>query len=472
VNPVDLNKLNPYPFTKEWKEKDKEAYGKVVLKEIFSFDDGTKVKCKLEISLLNRSMLNHDSEVASGKAEGKILPYFYDFSYEGCLERDFLYDLFKPLWCPCCPFYEDRPFFCEKCPCPSYKNYPLPMLRKFRILDNERDKSEIYEDKTTLLHGELLFSASPIQKRGVALKILDVSVRDLFETSEKIRANFDCRSFILNTDGRKILEKTISDSLPYITDDLPPKINIYNVWQGNNVFVEYAVKKGFFFDIGMTKERNDSESVAGALREMGGKIPNIVFLSHWDLDHILGITQADDSIYNCPWVAPNFYDVYHKTSLSAERLCAFLFYKNVTVHLIDESFDGRTILSIGSKFTLYKGMPCSYKSRKAWNDYGLILKLHYDEAMLLTGDCEYEAMPGEIFDMPYQYILAPHHGARMDIFRLQDVPRHMNPKAYISVGHLYGHPSDSHVGELRGRGYIVLNTRDLRHPVIKYEVTL
>jgi len=452
-----IKNLMPYPFDKNG---EKDVYGKVILKDMSFYAENSDIKCSLEISLISNEMIKYDSLFAKPQGESynmEIQPYFYEFYFEGYIEQRVFYYLFGG--------QSINGVFIG-----GYESKPPINLRKFRILDEEEALLE--EDSRPLLRGQILFSASPIVRSGTTLKIVAADLKEMSETAEKIDVNFDCRKFIINDSEKYKIEEVLRNSLSL--DTLSPTVLIYNVGQGNNVFIEYAKNKGFFFDIGLTKEKKHKEnaSIVGAIKNMQDKKADMVILSHWDMDHILGITCADGSIYKCPWIAPNFYDVYNKISLSAQRLCAYLCHRGVPVYLLDGSFNQTEVVSIDNKFVLYKGDSRGSNGINELNNFGLLLKLNYGKSMLLTGDCEYKVMPPEIFNTPYEYMLVPHHGSKMSEPHFFEHAR--NTRAFVSVGedNQYEHPDDKHLAQVNKKGYTVCETRHLNFPDIMFEISL
>lgn len=100
--------------------------------------------------------------------------------------------------------------------------------------------------------------------------------------------------------AEKTVRNTIQNALSLTAGVVPTNAVIHNVGQGNNVLIELSNGRKFFYDLGMTMdkdERNDPY-IQQSIRQFLTISPDMVVLSHWDLDHILGISYADDNIYN------------------------------------------------------------------------------------------------------------------------------------------------------------------------------
>lgn len=80
----------------------------------------------------------------------------------------------------------------------------------------------------------------------------------------------------------------------------------------------------FLYDIGWP--RKSSRGYLSAKKALGFMRPKAVVLSHWDTDHIMGIVHANDSVFDCPWFAP---EITTGGRINARRLACFLSYKGV-----------------------------------------------------------------------------------------------------------------------------------------------
>ncbi|AGK97130.1 MBL fold metallo-hydrolase [Clostridium pasteurianum] len=337
-----------------------------------------------------------------------------------------------------------------------------------------------------VVDGNILFSASPIEEKSGRLVVV--------HNSSKIDPKFmpvlddsiyKCITNPIN-ESRKTILKDAVDNLKMSFE--PKNAIIYNVGQGNNVSIELNGGKHIFFDIGLTKsrlERNQSETKA-AIKEFNKIKPEIVILSHWDMDHILGVAYANNSIYDAVWIVPDLWGLMKYTykrkgvlkfkyvSDSAKRLLKYLDFKSDgKLFIIDESWTNDCIYSSkNEKMCIWTGSRQNangingakepYNINEA-NNFGLIMTFRNKKKLLLPGDCEYSIMPSDICKVGYEYLLASHHCSKMSKIPLAQSAS--NKKAILSYGvaNTYGHPNKQHIRELSNIGYEINTTLGHRH---------
>ena len=91
--------------------------------------------------------------------------------------------------------------------------------------------------------------------------------------------------------------------------------SIYNVGQGNFIYLKFNDRLKMLFDAGETTIPStilkEQEYIDINSREISQLQPDYIVLSHWDLDHILGIQhfvedEGENSFFKtCTWIAPD-----------------------------------------------------------------------------------------------------------------------------------------------------------------------
>ncbi|RMC93132.1 MBL fold metallo-hydrolase [Clostridium autoethanogenum] len=419
---------------------------------------------ELNFSLINEGVVELDSIFSKPDEKNKnntYKPYFYEFSGY-CKSWNDLRKLFS--------YYIKNDYGCFTC-----------------FLDFSEEDNYDRNDIIAVIDGNVLFSASPIEEKSGKLVVV--------ENSSSIDPKFipvlddsiyKCSTSPIDESGKIIFNGAI-DNLKLSFK--PKNAIIYNVGQGNNVSIELNGGKHIFFDIGLTKsrvERNQSE-IKAAIKEFSKIKPEIVILSHWDIDHILGVSYANHNIYNAVWIVPNLWALMKYTyknsrrvlklkyiSDSAKRLLKYLDFKNdKKLFIIDENWTNNCIYSSkDNKMCIWIGKRKSAKgingAKEPYiineaNNFGLIITLENHKNILLSGDCEYSIMPSDIWKKGYQYLLASHHCSKMSQIPL--VKSSSNKKAILSYGvtNIYGHPNKQHIRELADIGYQINTTLGHRH---------
>lgn len=375
-------------------------------------------------------------------------------------------------------------------------------------------------DLIAVLDGTVTFSASPISDESAYLAIYKRKIRK-DALNEKEQALFDAvlddsiykcsRTFSATSAASKTVHHAIANALSLTSKtgspskEKPTAAVIHNVGQGNNILIELDNGRKFFYDIGMTldkDERNDP-AIQEAIKQFSRVSPNMVVLSHWDLDHILGISYANDAIYDALWVVPDLWALcryrskkktYRFVSDFAKRLYKFLdCLNNGRLIIIDSTWKQAKIFpdqdsipaSPGSSepnrgdeaIQIWSGT-CQYASGKdaagqaytitPANNWALILSLKNIVSMLLPGDCEYKKMPAAVRDLyKYEFFIAPHHCSKMSAPKISPGPKisaaafPCGQNAYLLFGtgphsaRKYHHPDRVHKYELQKRFNIV-----------------
>lgn len=418
---------------------------------------------ELNFSLINEGVVELDSifnESDEIKINNTYKPFFYEFSGYckswGDLKKLLLY-------------YTESEYGYFTC-----------------FLDFSEEANYDRNDIIAVVDGNVLFSASPIEEKAGKLVIrhnsTTIDPKFMHVLDDSI---YKCITRPINKSRKAFLKDSI-DSLKLSFE--PQNAIIYNVGQGSNVSIELNGKKHIFFDIGLTKsglERNQSETKS-AIKEYNKIKPEMVILSHWDMDHILGVAYANNSIYDAVWIVPDLWGLMKYTyrrkgvlkfkyvSDSAKRLLKYLDFKNGgKLFIIDESWTNDCIYSsknekmciwTGRRHNAYgiNGAKEPYNINEA-NNFGLIMSFRNKKNLLLPGDCEYSIIPSDIWKEEYEYLVASHHCSKMSKIPL--VKSASNKKAILSYGvaNTYGHPNKQHIRELSNIGYEINTTLGHRH---------
>lgn len=398
--------------------KKKEAYGQIRIIES-RWDGDKQVEIKAEISLINSDMLRLELEYA---VENPLL-YFYEFSGTAEVNLD-KHDI------PYMPFYFAN----------LNSSYGMVKVTIYAEDEFERNQNEdsLNETNRVCFHGELLFAMSPaIAKRSV------IVIEDIAEDKEDLKRLYDTYNDEIKKNGI-VSNNEIVGKLNEIFDEEihKAKIDIYNVAQANFINCILNNKKNVLFDVGVTRSKSDRESkaVQASLNEISNILINGIVLSHWDLDHILGIAYTHNSAKNCTWIAPDFRKLYdpNKYPLSVLRLCNFLIRNGKgCLCLVDTSQNNKQFyVSKDDKISIWLGEPKSLNGINRANNGGLLLKVVNTKSILLTGDCENSIHPINSYSSGLDYIVIPHHGSQMSS---PQATGKGDAIAYVSYGKKRGH---------------------------------
>lgn len=415
----------------------------------------------LNFSLINDGVVELDNNFFKSKekdANNIYRPFFYEFS--GYCQS---WNDFKKLLDH---YYENKYFTCY-----------LDFSEEFSY--NQQ------QEVITVIEGNALFSASPIEERAGRLVIVPHAPPDSAFIPVLDDTIYSCRTIPINKSSEKDLKRKINNTLNQSFK--PQNVTIYNVGQANNVTIELDKGKYIFFDIGLTKskvERNQPE-IKSAIREYSKVKPQIVVLSHWDIDHILGVPYADDSIYNALWIVPDLWGLmryrsgrglfkFKYISDSAKRLLKYLdFINRPNLIIIDENWSQDCIyISNNKELSIWTGKRQIEKgindakepySISIANNFGLIMTVRNKKGILLPGDCDYSVIPNAIWRDNYAYLIASHHCSKMSKIPLSKSSS--NKKAILSYGvaNSYKHPNLQHIRELVDIGYQINTTLGHRH---------
>jgi len=443
--------LSPEPFCNNKNEK--------LFMKIVEGDD----KGIFYISLLNSKMLAYDRYyfmLDNNDKEGYYYrPYFYEF------------------------IIEDNDDFFNK--------FDQNLIGEWMI-GQLREPEEISYNEYALI-GDVIFSASPIEIRGRGLIITEPEISN--EIKNKINDVYKLIKENSNgiIDNEEDLGKIIQD---VIENGTPNIVKIYNVGQASCNNICFNNKKEILFDIGysyMKADQNRIEKNQSNIRECN---PALVILSHWDLDHILGVVYSKETIFNVNWIAPSMLELKpSQFSLSAARLAKYLAIKRI-LKIVDDKFNGKKVYN-SDFFQIWKGKGKENTAKydtgsydrelnkrdkvsglnKA-NNIGLIIVLvsEKENNMLLPGDCEYKMFPDKLYEEHSRFynMIAPHHGSNMEFIKpeVYNIIEKGN-SAFISAGSNHYKPEHDWVGHcnfLKEMYYNIYKTKDKK--VQKYEIDL
>ena len=312
----------------------------------------------------------------------------------------------------------------------------------------------------TVLEGIVIFGASPLKRKSAYLAFVCAD--------DEVNCKADFSAILDN--ASKLGNDTIQDLyIRLLTSTNNIEGCIWNVGQANCVTLQLDQKE-IFFDVGLPvngplpyEDRNCARN------HMRRSSPLGIVLSHWDLDHVLGVVEIGAELpeslsYNvytdCYWIAPDLSEVRNR-SLSAERLCFYLLRQGL-IWLVNHVNRGTPVIQQDTSIlSLWKGNGCDLNGGIK-NNIGLVIKLDYPpisapQSVLLTGDCAYEALPQDLKEKHYCVVISPHHGSEKTLPSF--CKKNHNARAIISVGkNKYNHPRIEHITELLEQGFRVYFT--------------
>lgn len=337
--------------------------------------------------------------------------------------------------------------------------------------------NSIKDGEKNYINGVAIFSASPLKRTRKYL---------LPDTSGLVPENEIAK---LEKRVREMINSQVVQSSDVVCTKVMEKINefdrlnftVYNVGQGNFIKLQFHGDKSaqntddqdyvVLFDIGVTVSINPEESsfIADNLEEFKELKPSAIILSHWDTDHILGITNMDQERAfggEIAWIVPDPADIDEGVSRSVYILLAKLLKTQTRVAVVreDEQRVNEPVCATKDKTVfLWKGLGNKGVYQKpeftSANNIGLILQIVKNgKALLFPGDCEYTRMP-EPCIRSYNFMIASHHGAA------QEFPSGLMASGFgrciVSFGsNLFDHPKIQCLLKLRRLGYVYIGFTD------------
>lgn len=331
----------------------------------------------------------------------------------------------------------------------------------------------------SILQGNIMSSASPIEFSGGKLVIVkDTTVVDPEYESVLNDSVYRCNQLPYNIGNYHLIESELNKT---VMVGKPKIMDVYNVGQACCSSIVLENDGIIFADIGLTKDKIelDIEEVENAKRKIRDITPQIVILSHWDLDHILGVTNASDDIYSATWIVPDLWGLQTVRkngtidgkiiSDSAKRLLKYLDWKNKDKLIIigDDLIKKCIYKNPTETISIWTGKRVAKFGENAnnkkfyitkSNNFGLIIYIKNNYSALLPGDCEYSVIPDELLDKEINYLMVPHHCSKMSTPKIK-ASCGVN-KAVLSYGirNKHGHPDGLHMQQIYDEGYQIIPT--------------
>ena len=350
-----------------------------------------------------------------------------------------------------------------------------------------KDSSTKSEEKHIKINGELIFMASPASTHEFTLCIS----KETTDIKDKAKL---CK--IINQLKKEYEDKLYDDPKPLTENDIPlsvKEIHCYNIGQGNCIRLNGLDDENIFFDVGLTKYKYEKKQkeIINNIEKIKLIHPDIIILSHWDEDHIMGLLLWDDSIYTKTWIVPDIRSLCFdsegqerksiKVSSYALRIyIKLLKCKSSNVYIISEKLEKTCIYNKNKShqnpgIEIWTGVriESSYKNHKITsnNNFGLIIVVHGScKNTILCGDCDYKIIADSINQAHhYDNVIVSHHGAMMNPFPFTPLPQNKgNAKAIVSYGifNNHKHPNNSTINTISKNGYQIIPTVGLFKYVI------
>jgi len=283
------------------------------------------------------------------------------------------------------------------------------------------------KNKDDIIEGDIFFCASPTEQERVKLKLNKDWKNFLHNIGDDwYNLYYDD---IINETNIGELSKMFHEKLP--KDITSMNFKCFNVGSGLNtsmhVFSEdkdkYETIIKYDIDVTMRNKKDkffqyDYNKFYEVPCSDFMRIPSVVILSHWDIDHIKAIQFYEtNDIFSTTWVAPNITELPKpEISLYAKMICALI--------CINERVQNKRFLFLVSgglnntvvykndfmRLSKTKGRRASNSSTKR-NNYSLALEFYKSKKLLLTGDSDYDNLPDCIHNEEYDVLVVPHHGS-------------------------------------------------------------
>lgn len=269
--------------------------------------------------------------------------------------------------------------------------------------------------------GEIESSASPVTYQEHKIYISDKSLAPAIV--KEINKTY---SIIASPTPDKDIETQLTSLLHDVKFE---SARVYNVGNGNLINIIGSKSSQTFnlvFDVGYHSREHPYDkrfTYGAAIRSFKRVVPDVVCLSHWDDDHIMGCVYGRSKLFDCPWIAP---EITKKNAISAKRLAAYLTAKRKLVVVKREKIARRFARIITSNSTAF-----FFLGENKWkqtitqeNCGGMVIEIVTQALLngpvvesLFCGDVPYEAIKAEIWNKRvegYDNLLVPHHGSAME----------------------------------------------------------
>lgn len=350
-------------------------------------------------------------------------------------------------------------------------------IEKFNQMGNEWFKASFSEELFLKrneypwyeYHGEIESSASPVIYRKHKIYISDEKLDD--DIVNEINAAY--RIAVPTQDC------VVANRIQTLLKDVQfTSSRVYSVGNGNLINIKGIVNNGIvnnnefnaIYDVGYHQKQHPSDKrnkYGGAVRSFKSVVPDVVFLSHWDDDHIMGCVYARKELFECPWFAPQ---ITKKNAISAKRLAAYLTVKN-KLTIIERNDKARKLVDVttaNSTISFYLGENKKKQTISRENCGGMLIEIKNSRntniitESLFCGDVPYEAVKKVIWDARragYDNLLVPHHGSYMCCHSLKIKNQAI---AVVCSNNSTNRPNSNHKAALEagGTGYNVQITEN------------
>lgn len=321
----------------------------------------------------------------------------------------------------------------------------LWLVAKF-ISENESNNVE----SSNVIEGYVMYAASPVFAKKKRIKLiyagLPKKIRDRINKTYKLNP-------VNDVEAKKRLDNTFScmefDYLDVFNAGHANVIRLRGRKTGKYASVLVDVGKHGGYCGSVPKEYPKTDKALSKMK------PSAVILSHWDLDHILGVTCASAEMFECQWYAPDLGDM----GTNAKRLACYLHYKK-KLTLIERKRTDRLITSIKG-LTIYMGRNAKVDDIDKQNCGGIVVSYEIDKVKtLVCGDAPYKAVESALWKTKpiYDYIIVPHHAHAMTVKKIVTKRKSKGYSVYCN-----NEKGDAkHLNDLDSLGYENLHTEDIK----------
>lgn len=304
-------------------------------------------------------------------------------------------------------------------------------------------------------YGQIESSASPIIYKNKAIYISDIEV-----VGVDFNSNKDYKI------APAMADVQIGNKLKNLLKDIRfTSSKIFKVGNGNLINIRgYNINNlrdfEVMYDVGYHQKGHPGDErkrYGYAVRAFKRIIPDMVCLSHWDDDHIMGCVYARNELFECCWFAPQI----EKKAVGARRLAAYLTMKNKLFVIERDSSSDRKLITIKNSYneiSFYMGKNVSKNGITKENCGGLLIEISdkkVEKESLFCGDVPYKSVENIIWDSRktgYDNLLVPHHGSKMDYAPLRGKA---NAYAVVCGNGDQNRPNRNHRMALQRKGYTV-----------------
>lgn len=292
---------------------------------------------------------------------------------------------------------------------------------KAYFADDENSNTDV---ERWLFEGVFSYSASPVtyKKRKLVIDCdsVDDSVLNRINRTYKFPTGYCSNDSVIISELQNIFHDVIFN-----------KVRAYRVGNGNCIYSYGKAKKKekrLLYDIGFDNNTSVREfdlhtssscPYHSAIIRIRNLNPHCIIISHWDSDHYKACAYGNKTIFDCLWIAPDVNDA----AANAKRLGAYL-YKIGKIRFVprDIAREIKIPLTSNNDLVLYVGRNGGDLSKI--NCEGIAVKhenrLWKNKVIrcLMMGDVSYKSLPSSAnfkTENPYEYLIAPHHGSKMDL---------------------------------------------------------